>query len=80
MLRDVWRKTLWEQRRAIVWWVVGVAAFIGITVAFYPSIRSSAADFDDLLEQLPEGFRTLFVGNESDITSPIGYVDSQVFA
>ena len=80
MLRDVFRKSLWEQRRAIAWWIAGVAAFVGITIAFYPSIHSSAADFEDFLQQLPEGFRTLFVGNESDITSPIGYLDSQVFA
>ncbi len=80
MLRDIFGKTLWEQRRTLVWWSIGILVFVGILVAFFPSIKGSSADFDRFVKQLPEGLRTLFIGNESDITSPVGYLDSQIYA
>jgi ABC-2 type transport system permease protein len=52
---------------------------IGITVAFYPSVKDSAG-LSDYAKDLPEGLRGLFVGGEIDITSGPGYLNSQVFA
>lgn len=80
MLRSVFRTSLWEQRRALSWWAIGILVFIGVTIAFYPSLKDSAAQLQDYLDQLPESLRNLFVGTETDITSPIGYLNSQVFA
>jgi ABC-2 type transport system permease protein len=80
VLRNVFRTSLWEQRRALLWWAVGILIFIGVTVAFYPSLKDSAAQLQDYLDQLPESLRNLFVGTETDITSPVGYLNSQVFA
>lgn len=80
MLRDVFRKSLWEQRRALLWWAVGIVGFLSITIAFYPSLKDSATQLQDYLEQIPESLRNIFIGSETDITSPIGYLNSQVFA
>jgi ABC-2 type transport system permease protein len=80
VLRDVFRKSLWEQRRALLWWTAGILGFVAITIAFFPSLKDSAAQLEDYLEQLPESLRNLFIGTESDITSPIGYLNSQVYA
>ncbi len=80
MLRDVFRKSLWEQRRALLWWAIGIVLFIAITIAFYPSLKDSATELQDYLDQIPESLRNLFIGTETDITSPIGYLNSQVFA
>jgi ABC-2 type transport system permease protein len=80
MLGSVFGETLWERRRNLAWWSVGVVALVGITVAFYPSVRDSAADFREMLDQIPEGLRALFIGNIADITSPVGYLNSQLFA
>lgn len=80
MLRSVFRTSLWEQRRALLWWAVGIVIFIGVTVAFYPSLKDSARQLQDYLDQIPESLRNLFIGTETDITSPIGYLNSQVFA
>jgi ABC-2 type transport system permease protein len=71
---------LWEQRRALLWWTLGIVGFVAITIAFFPSLKGSASELQDYLEQLPESLRNLFVGTETDITSPIGYLNSQVFA
>jgi ABC-2 type transport system permease protein len=80
VLSSVFRTSLWEQRRALSWWAVGIVIFVGVTIAFFPSLKDSAAQLQDYLDQLPESLRNLFVGTETDITSPVGYLNSQVFA
>jgi ABC-2 type transport system permease protein len=76
---DVLNEALWERRRSLLWWAAGVAAIVGLTVAFYPSVEGSSG-LSDYAEDLPEGLRALFVGGETDLTSGYGYLNSQVFA
>jgi ABC-2 type transport system permease protein len=44
---------------------------------FYPIVRDSGETFDDYLDQLPEAFKTI-IG--PDLTSPAGYLWSQLFS
>ncbi len=48
MLRNVFLKSLWDQRRSLIWWGIGFAALTLITVLFYPSF-SDMPEFNDLL-------------------------------
>lgn len=68
-----------EHRRSLVWWGVGITLFIGINLVFYPSIRDSTG-LSDYSKDMPEAVRALFVGGELDLTSPSGYLNSQIFA
>jgi ABC-2 type transport system permease protein len=72
-------ETLRERRRSLVWWALGIAVLVGVTVAFYPSIRGDEA-LNSYAEKLPESLRALFAGGELDMASPAGYLNSQVFA
>jgi ABC-2 type transport system permease protein len=76
---DVTFETLRERRRSLVWWALGIAVLVGVTVAFYPSIRGDEA-LNSYAEKLPESLRALFAGGELDMASPAGYLNSQVFA
>jgi len=67
------------RRRSLIWWTLGIVGLIGLTIAFYPSVRDTEG-LSDYSRDLPEAARALFVGGELDITSPAGYLDSQVFA
>ena len=80
MPRSLFGKTLWEQRRALVWWSVGILLLVITAVGFYPSIRDRGGELQALLDEMPESLRVLFVGQLTDITSPPGYLNSQVFA
>ncbi len=80
MLRSVFRKTIWEQRRALVGWTIGILALVGFSLAFYPSIRANAAQFQSVIDQMPEGLRAVFLGEMTDITSPAGYLNGRLFA
>jgi len=76
---DVLAETLRERRRSLLWWTLGVVGLVGLTVAFYPSVKDSAG-LSDYAKDLPESLRGLFVGGEIDLTSGAGYLNSQVFA
>jgi ABC-2 type transport system permease protein len=79
MPTEVLAEALKERRRSILWWVLGVAALVALTVAFYPSVRDDPA-LSDYAEDLPESLRGLFAGGELDLASPTGYLNSQIFS
>ncbi|MFP3914244.1 MAG: ABC transporter permease subunit [Actinomycetota bacterium] len=75
MLRDIWTKTLWDQRRALLGWAVGLLAVSLIYGGFYPFAATPA--YGDLIANLPEGLAEAM--GWSDISSPHGYLGSTVF-
>lgn len=70
--------TLWQRRWSTLWWAVGVAAFIFLSLSFYASFRDQAAQFNQILDRLPAAARSLFTGN-SDILSPQGFLSARVY-
>jgi ABC-2 type transport system permease protein len=68
------------RRRSIAWWAFGIVAMVAVVVLLYPSVRDSGAGLDEYARELPEALRGLFTGGEIDMTSPIGYLNSQMFA
>ena len=76
MLRSVFAKTVRDQRRALLWWALGLLLLSLLTFLSYPAVRD-APELNRLLEDLPEAV-SAFVG-ESDLVSPPGYLNSQLF-
>lgn len=68
-----------DRRRWLVGFGLGVLGGILISVAFYPSLKDQPS-FDDYIESLPDWAKAL-VGSQGDLglTSPAGYLHSQVF-
>ena len=78
MLANVFLKTLRDGRRSLLWWGIGLVALTSLTVAFYPAF-SDAPDFNELFEQMPEALGRMFAGEFTDLTSPEGFLNSQLF-
>lgn len=78
MLRNIFLKTFYEHRRGLLWWAVGLMAYAGMIVGFYPSI-DKMPDVNRILEMAPKELMAAFVGDIRDITSPAGYLNSQIF-
>ena len=77
----VFRKALWDRRRSIVWWAIGMAALAGITVAFYPSIRDDAEGFESLFDSMPEGLLNMFgIDSAAELVTATGLVNSRIYA
>lgn len=75
MLRSVFGKALWDQRRGILGWSVAVAAVGVLYASFYPSMNNP--DMAAALEAFPEGL--LEALGMADITSPAGYLGSTTY-
>ena len=75
---DILLKTLRDQQRGLAWWFVGIVTLMLVTVLLYPSI-GAAPEMELLFEDLPPAVQ-VFIGEVADITSPEGYLNSQLFA
>lgn len=80
MLRDAFFKSLRDQIRPLMKWVIGVAFYIALLMAIYPSIRHSAGQLQGYVHSLPAAIRTAFLGSGGDFTSPIGYVNVELLS
>lgn len=78
MLSNVFLKSLRDQRKPLLWWSLGLIAIAILTMLFYPSV-SEAPELDDLVEKMPEALRRAFIGEIADLTSPEGYLNSQLY-
>lgn len=79
MPRSVAAKTLFEQRRAIVWWSLGTIAMVLILIAYYPSVRDDPG-LNEYFQSLPEAAQALSGGVNIDFSSPDGWLNGQLFA
>jgi ABC-2 type transport system permease protein len=69
-----------DRRRSTLWWLLGVVATVLLTVGFYPSIEGQES-FDDMAAEMPEAVRELFgLGGTFSMSSPEGFLQSQLFA
>lgn len=75
MLRSVFAKTLWDQRRSLVGWIIGITAVGVLYAAFYPTINSP--EMAEALKAYPEGL--LDAIGFTDVTSAAGYLGSTTF-
>ncbi|RZL74326.1 MAG: ABC transporter permease [Rhodococcus sp. (in: high G+C Gram-positive bacteria)] len=64
----------------MVWWSGGVAAYVAVNNAFYPTIKN-VTGIENLVKDLPDAFKTLIGSNDQIlITSPAGYLQGRVFS
>lgn len=75
MLRNVFTKMLWDQRRGIVIWTVSIAAVGVAYAAFYPTMNNP--DMAAVMENYPQA--VLDALGFTDITSPAGYLGSTTY-
>lgn len=69
------RKTWRDDRRALIGWAIGVAAFTTIYTSFYSSFQGAAELKDDAL---PEGMKDFL--SIQDMTSSAGYLQATVYS
>ncbi len=80
MLRDVFLKSLRDQARPLLLWVVGLALYVALLMSIYPSFRRSAGEMQGYIDSLPEAVRAAFLGPNSDFASPVGYVNVELLS
>jgi ABC-2 type transport system permease protein len=77
MFRNVFLKSLYDQRRALIGWSVGMTLLVLIVAALWPSIRN-VPNIDQFLANYPEAMRKLF--NLNDFTTGTGFMNAELFS
>jgi ABC-2 type transport system permease protein len=78
VFRNIVLKTLFDRRRSLLFWCIGLILLGAILLAFFPVIRD-ATFISEYLEAFPEEFLALFAGEVTDYTSPEGYLNGELF-
>lgn len=81
MALEVTRRELADRRRALGFWVLGIAGYVGFIIAFYPTVRDQADRFNEMVASYPEAMLDLFTGGSAlDFASPAGFLNTYLFA
>lgn len=78
MRAPVLARAIGDRRRSMLWWSVGVAAYVVLIVAVYPSVRD-ASGMEELLDQYPESLRAMMGIGDIDLGSGAGYLAAELF-
>ena len=80
MIPTVFHKTIWDRRKSILWWCLGLIGMTLLTMASYPTVLDQRETYESLLEGA-EGFAAIF-GFEavSELFDPAGYMVSNLYA
>ncbi len=72
------KSTLRQRRWSVIWWIVGIVAFVALEMAFYPTVRDQSAQLQKSFDNLSQGTVALF-SDTGDFFSPVGYLSGQIF-
>ncbi|MCA9344026.1 MAG: ABC transporter permease subunit [Candidatus Nomurabacteria bacterium] len=77
-ISSIFRKTLFDHRKAIIFWATGII-LIGLMYAkIYPSVGGNA-NFTKAFSSAPEGFQA-FIGSAEFFATPNGFIHAEFFA
>ncbi len=80
MMHSVLAKTLRDQRRGLVVWVLAFVGLVGLYVAVYPSVKGDSS-FAKLIDQMPPAYRALFSASSgADFTTAAGYLNTELLS
>lgn len=80
MLRDAYLKGLRDHRRALLFWSFAIAVHALLMALLFPSIREGAADMQSYITSMPEAVRNAFMGESTDFTQPMTFLDAELFS
>ncbi len=80
MLRNLFLKSLRDQRWAVFFWGLGVAVVAAFYISFYPTMRSMGG-LQELMDSLPKALRDI-LSNAGfvDISTPSGFLALEIFS
>ncbi len=76
--RNVYFKTIYDQRRLTLWIGIGLIAAALYTTLLFPVIRDISG-FEEFVDELPDFILSL-VGGALEFTTPEGYLNTQPFS
>ncbi len=75
--RTIFAKALYDQRRGLLGWSIGIAATTALFILLFPMVRDMP-DLEVFLDQYPDVFGQLF--NIEAITTGAGFLNAELFS
>ena len=66
------------RRRSLATWTLSVTAYVLVIILVYTSIGD--IDFNQLMSQYPEEVKSFFGGESLDFSTPMGYLNAELFS
>ncbi len=79
MLASVFAKNLYDMRRGLIWWSVGLVLTNLMIVLIFPSIEESSAALTEYMDNLPPAMIALF-GDIQNFATMEGYLGLELFS
>lgn len=77
-MRSLFTKTLYDSRRSLLGWVLGLAATAAVVLVMYPVVRTGS--YQQTLENSPEALLRAFgMSRDLDIAAGSGYLSAYLF-
>jgi beta-exotoxin I transport system permease protein len=77
---SVLTRAVHRRRSSVLWWSLGMAGMCALLAVAYPTVRDNN-ELDKTFANLPPGVEALLgLAGGNTLTSPAGYLDSQLFA
>ncbi|NNC42039.1 MAG: ABC transporter permease subunit [Acidimicrobiia bacterium] len=78
MIRTLTGKGIWDRRKTLMWWGIGMTLYVILNVAFFPSLKEES--FSELFESVPEAMLAAFgIQDIAALSTGVGYVNSQLY-
>lgn len=78
LLRSPFRRTILDQRRALVAYSIGLALYAAMLALFWPSVEAEADKFEELIEAYPPALRAAF-GIDS-LATAAGFIEAEIYS
>ncbi len=80
LLGSVFGKTVWDRRRTIWYWAVGLASMLLLTFAAWPTLSRDAQALEGLVNSMPKEVLAMFgVTDPGALATPQGFVSSRTY-
>lgn len=77
MLHSVFERSLRDQRRSLIGWALGSAAYVAFVLAMWPAIRDNH-DLQRIVQNYPETLRKMF--GITEMSTATGYLGAELFS
>lgn len=80
MIGQVLTQAVWRRRVSLLWWSLGLVVAVSLVAVSYPAVRDNS-ELDKTFQGLPSSVQAMLgLDPANALTSPIGYLNSQLFA
>jgi ABC-2 type transport system permease protein len=76
-LHSVFGKTVWDRRRGLLWWSVGLTLLAVVTLSVWPSVRD---EYAKLVQDYPDALLALFGIDKAGVGTASGYLQAELFS